>query len=116
VISSGFHELIEPVLAREGVEVEVLANRVHARREGWRICFRDRAVCTTCREPCKRSSLPPGDVAYAGDGYSDRCAALAATRVFATGPLAEWLRGRGVPFDQFQDFYDVLAAIDAQSA
>lgn len=116
VISSGFHELIEPVLAREGVEVEVLANRVHARPEGWRICFRDRAVCTTCREPCKRSSLPPGDVAYAGDGYSDRCAALAATRVFATGALAEWLLGRGVAFDRFEDFYDVLAAIDAQQA
>ncbi len=114
VISSGFHELIEPVLAREGVEVEVLANRVHARPEGWRICFRDRAVCTTCREPCKRSSLPPGDVAYAGDGYSDRCAALAATRVFATGALAEWLRGRGVAFDRFEDFHDVLAAIDDQ--
>jgi 2-hydroxy-3-keto-5-methylthiopentenyl-1-phosphate phosphatase len=111
VISSGFHELIEPVLAREGVEVEVLANRVQARPEGWRICFRDRAVCTTCREPCKRSSLPPGDVAYAGDGYSDRCAALAARRVFATGALAEWLRERGVAFDRFEDFYDVLAAI-----
>jgi 2-hydroxy-3-keto-5-methylthiopentenyl-1-phosphate phosphatase len=111
VISSGFHELIEPVLAREGVAVEVLANRLQAYPEGWRICFRDRAVCTTCREPCKRSSLPPGDIAYAGDGYSDRCAALAATRVFATGPLAEWLRGRGVPFDRFQDFYDVLAAM-----
>src|SRR5262245_55545803 len=27
VVSSGFHELIEPVLAREGIEVEVLANR-----------------------------------------------------------------------------------------
>jgi len=30
VVSAGFHELIEPVLAREGVELEVLANRVHA--------------------------------------------------------------------------------------
>jgi 2-hydroxy-3-keto-5-methylthiopentenyl-1-phosphate phosphatase len=116
VISSGFHELIEPVLTREGVEVEVLANRVHAYPEGWRICFRDRAVCTTCREPCKRSSLPPGEVAYAGDGYSDRCAALAATRVFATGALAEWLHERGVAFDRFEDLYDVLAAIDAQQA
>jgi 2-hydroxy-3-keto-5-methylthiopentenyl-1-phosphate phosphatase len=114
VISSGFHELIEPVLAREGVEVELLANRVHARPEGWRIRFRDRSVCTACGEPCKRSSLPPGDVAYAGDGYSDRCAALTATRVFATGALAEWLHGRGVAFDAFQDFYDVLAALDAR--
>ena len=114
VISSGFHELIEPVLAREGVEVELLANRVHARPEGWRITFRDRAVCTVCGEPCKRSSLPPGDVAYAGDGYSDRCAALAATRVFATGALADWLRERNVAYERFDDFYDLLVAFETR--
>ncbi|MDQ3669916.1 MAG: haloacid dehalogenase-like hydrolase, partial [Actinomycetota bacterium] len=28
VVSSGFHELIEPVLEREGLELEVVANRV----------------------------------------------------------------------------------------
>jgi HAD superfamily phosphoserine phosphatase-like hydrolase len=113
VISSGFHELIEPFLAREGVNVELLANRLDACPEGWQIRFRDRAVCTACGEPCKRSALPPGDVAYAGDGYSDRCAALAATRVFATGALAEWLHERDVAFERFEDFYDVLAALDA---
>jgi 2-hydroxy-3-keto-5-methylthiopentenyl-1-phosphate phosphatase len=113
VISSGFHELIEPFLAREGVDVELLANRLDARREGWQVRFRDRAVCPACGEPCKRSSLPPGDVAYAGDGYSDRCAALAATRVFATGALAEWLPGHDVAFERFEDFYDVLAALEA---
>jgi HAD superfamily phosphoserine phosphatase-like hydrolase len=116
VISSGFHELIEPFLAREGVEVEVLANHVHASRHGWRVQFRDRVVCAACAEPCKRSSLPPGEVAYAGDGYSDRCAALAATRVFATGALAKWLPGRGVEFERFEDFYDVLAALEARQA
>jgi 2-hydroxy-3-keto-5-methylthiopentenyl-1-phosphate phosphatase len=114
VISSGFHELIEPILAREGVNVDLLANRLHACPDGWRIHFRERSVCTACGEPCKRSSLPPGDVAYAGDGYSDRCAALAATRVFATGALADWLHGRDVAFEQFEDLHDVLAALDAR--
>lgn len=112
VISSGFHELIEPFLAREGVKVELLANHVDARPEGWQIRFRDRSVCPACGEPCKRSSLPPGDVAYAGDGYSDRCAALAATQVFATGALSEWLHGRDVSFERFENFYDILAALD----
>jgi 2-hydroxy-3-keto-5-methylthiopentenyl-1-phosphate phosphatase len=116
VISSGFHELIEPVLAREGVEVELLANRVHAGPAGWRIRFRDRAVCTVCGETCKRSSLPPGEVAYAGDGYSDRCAALAAKRVFAIGALADWLDEQGVAFERFEDFHDVLDALDAGQA
>jgi len=114
VISSGFHELIEPILEREGAEVELLANRLHARADGWQINFRDRAACAVCGEPCKRASLPPGNVAYAGDGYSDRCAALAATRVFATGALAEWLGDECVPYDRFEDFYDVLAALEAK--
>ena len=37
VVSSGFHELIEPVLEREGVldAVELRANRVDARPDGW---------------------------------------------------------------------------------
>ena len=35
VVSSGFHELIEPVLEREGLELEVRANRVEPRPEGW---------------------------------------------------------------------------------
>ena len=35
IVSSGFHELIEPVLAREGVELEVFANSLDTRSEGW---------------------------------------------------------------------------------
>jgi 2-hydroxy-3-keto-5-methylthiopentenyl-1-phosphate phosphatase len=111
VISSGFHELIEPVLARDGIEVELLANHVDARSDGWRVRLRNSAVCTACGEPCKRSSLPSGTVAYVGDGYSDRCAALAATRVFATDGLAVWLASRGITYERFEDFYDVLAAL-----
>jgi 2-hydroxy-3-keto-5-methylthiopentenyl-1-phosphate phosphatase len=116
VVSSGFHELIEPVLAREGIEVELLANHLDARSDGWHVRFRDAAVCTVCGEPCKRSALPSGAVAYVGDGYSDRCAALAATRVFATGGLAEWLTSRGVAYERFENFYDVLAALEAGTA
>lgn len=111
VVSSGFHELIEPVLARDGIELEVLANRVDVRSDGWHVRFRDVAVCAACREPCKRSALPPGEVVYVGDGYSDRCAALAASRVFATDGLAEWLAGRGVAHERFENFHDVLAAL-----
>ena len=115
VISSGFHELIEPVLARDGIDVELLANRIDARSDGWRVRFRDVAVCPECGEPCKRSALPSGAVAYVGDGYSDRCAARAATRVFATAGLAEWLASVGVAYTRFDDFYDVLAALEART-
>jgi 2-hydroxy-3-keto-5-methylthiopentenyl-1-phosphate phosphatase len=111
VISAGFHELIEPVLEREGVTLEVLANRVEARPGGWRVHFRDEAACATCGEPCKRGSLAGEPYAYVGDGYSDRCAALAADRVFARDALARYLAGEGVPYEPFSDLHEVAAAL-----
>ena len=104
VISAGFHELIEPVLEREGAGLEVLANRVDASPAGWRVRFRDEASCATCGEPCKRGALAGEPYIYVGDGYSDRCAALAADRVFATGSLARYLEDRGVPYEPLTDF------------
>jgi 2-hydroxy-3-keto-5-methylthiopentenyl-1-phosphate phosphatase len=109
VVSSGFHELIEPVLAREGVEVELRANRLDPLPDGWRIRWRDEAVCPVCGEPCKRASVANGPFVYAGDGYSDRCVALAAERVFARDGLAEYLDEQGVPYERFEDLRDVAA-------
>ena len=57
ILSSGFHELIEPVLEREQVERRVRANGVDARPDGWRPIWRDEAVCATCGDACKRRSL-----------------------------------------------------------
>jgi len=113
VVSSGFHELIEPVLEREGVlgAVELRANRVEARPDGWRIEFRVSETCEVCGEPCKRSDLPEGDVVYAGDSHSDYCASLAADRVFATGNLARWLERRGVAFTPLTDFHGFATAL-----
>jgi 2-hydroxy-3-keto-5-methylthiopentenyl-1-phosphate phosphatase len=115
VVSSGFHELIDPVLARERVDVQVLANHVDARCDGWRIRFRESAPCRDCGEPCKRAALPAGEVAYVGDGYSDRCAALAATRVFATGGLARYLQERAIAYEPFDDLRDVLRALSPEA-
>jgi 2-hydroxy-3-keto-5-methylthiopentenyl-1-phosphate phosphatase len=111
IVSSGFHELIEPVLAREGVEVSLHANRVDPRPEGWVVDWRYPDDCEECGESCKRSLLPPGEVVYVGDGYSDRCAALASDRVFATAGLARYLAGRGVPFEPFSDFHALSQAL-----
>jgi 2-hydroxy-3-keto-5-methylthiopentenyl-1-phosphate phosphatase len=112
VLSSSFHETIEPVLAREGVQVELVANRVDARPDGWRVVWTDDAPCPECGELCKRRSLPrDGRVVYVGDGYSDRCAALAADRVFARGGLARYLAARDVAFEPFEDLDDIAAAL-----
>jgi 2-hydroxy-3-keto-5-methylthiopentenyl-1-phosphate phosphatase len=115
VISSGFHELIEPILAHVGVEVELHANRLDARRDGWIVIWSYDDGCEVCGESCKRSTMARlargEEVVYVGDGYSDRCAAEAADRVFAIKGLARYLDERGLPYEPFDDFHDVAAAL-----
>jgi 2-hydroxy-3-keto-5-methylthiopentenyl-1-phosphate phosphatase len=111
VLSSGFVQLIEPILSREGLELEVRANRIDPRPEGWRVVWRDATPCEVCGDACKRGGLPPGEVVFVGDGYSDRCAALAASRVFARNGLAEYLEEQDVAFEPFEDLRDVAAAL-----
>ncbi len=111
IVSSGFHELIAPVLEREGIEVEVIANRLDAREDGWRPLWRDEAACLVCGEPCKRAPLAGRPYVYVGDGYSDRCAALAAERIFARDGLAVYLTRHGVDYDAFETLDDVAAAL-----
>jgi 2-hydroxy-3-keto-5-methylthiopentenyl-1-phosphate phosphatase len=111
VVSSGFEELIAPVLEREGVDVELHANRVDARPEGWIVDWRYPDGCDECHQSCKRSLLPAGYVIYVGDGYSDRCAALASDRVFATRGLASYLAAVGIAFEPFDDFRGIARAV-----
>jgi 2-hydroxy-3-keto-5-methylthiopentenyl-1-phosphate phosphatase len=112
IVSSGFRELIEPVLEREGIAgVEVLSNTVDPDPEGWKVQFRVSEPCEVCGQPCKRSTaaaLADGtELVYVGDGYSDRCAAESADLVFARRGLASYLEERGVPFERFEDFHSV---------
>jgi 2-hydroxy-3-keto-5-methylthiopentenyl-1-phosphate phosphatase len=115
IVSSGFHELIEPILEREGVEVELHANRVDPSTDGWRVEWRYDATCDSCGESCKRSivqALAGGDeLVYIGDGYSDRCAAEASDLVFATRGLADYLDEQGIPYERFDDFHDVARSL-----
>ena len=111
IVSSGFHELIEPVLEREGIQLQVRANSLDVRPDGWRPVWRDEAICTICGEACKRGVLVDGPYVYVGDGYSDRCAAVAAERVFARNGLARWLEEQGLRYEPFRDFRDVLGAL-----
>jgi 2-hydroxy-3-keto-5-methylthiopentenyl-1-phosphate phosphatase len=109
IVSSGFHELIEPILEREGLELEVVANRLDPRPDGWHVRFRGAVMCEVCGQECKRSDLASNEnrFVYVGDGYSDRCVARAASRVFARDGLADYLAAEGVPFEAFDDFHDV---------
>jgi 2-hydroxy-3-keto-5-methylthiopentenyl-1-phosphate phosphatase len=117
IVSSGFHELIEPILEREGVDVELHANRVEARHDGWRVLWRYDDSCDACGESCKRSVVERmadgSEVVYVGDGYSDRCAAEHADRVFARRGLARWLEERGIAYEPFEDFRSISRSLEA---
>jgi 2-hydroxy-3-keto-5-methylthiopentenyl-1-phosphate phosphatase len=118
IVSSGFHELIEPILEREGVDVELHANRVDPRPDGWRVLWNYEDDCGSCGESCKRSVAQAfageGELVYVGDGYSDRCAAELADRVFACRGLARYLDERGIPYEPFDDFFDVARSLDGE--
>jgi 2-hydroxy-3-keto-5-methylthiopentenyl-1-phosphate phosphatase len=115
VVSSGFHELIEPILERAGIQVEVHANRVDPRPDGWVVEWVYDDGCDVCGQSCKRPAvqrMAAGDeLVYIGDGYSDRCAGEAADRVFARRRLAEHLDAKGIPYEPFADFFDVVSAL-----
>jgi 2-hydroxy-3-keto-5-methylthiopentenyl-1-phosphate phosphatase len=117
IVSSGFHELIEPILEHEGVDVELHANRVDPRPDGWRVLWQYDDTCGSCGESCKRSIVQEfggdGEIVYVGDGYSDRCAAEASDRVFATKELARYLDERGVPYEPFDDFHDIARRLSS---
>jgi 2-hydroxy-3-keto-5-methylthiopentenyl-1-phosphate phosphatase len=48
---------------------------------------------------------------YVGDGISDRCASLAAKRVFARSGLARYLATQGVASEPFETLHDVREAL-----
>jgi 2-hydroxy-3-keto-5-methylthiopentenyl-1-phosphate phosphatase len=112
IVSSGLPQLIRPVLEREQVEVELRSNDAEVSSDGWRVIFRDEGLCPVCGDKCKRRSLPDGDpLVFVGDGWSDRCASLAADRVFARTGLAAYLDEQGVPYEPYETLDDVAAAL-----
>ena len=116
VVSSGFESIIRPVLQREDVPaVDVVAHDVRFAPDGSAVEFRHGEICTVCDQECKRSVVDGlrdgGTVVYVGDGYSDRCAALAADRVFARRELAAYLDADGVGYEPFEDFVGIREAL-----
>jgi 2-hydroxy-3-keto-5-methylthiopentenyl-1-phosphate phosphatase len=112
IVSAGFHETIDPILAREGVTARVVANHVTPDPAGWRSSFPDDPGCDVCGARCKRGAVAGlGPFVYVGDGVSDRCVSLAAERRFARAGLATWLDEQRVPYEPFDDLFDVLRAM-----
>ena len=78
---------------------------------GTTVEFLERPICPVCGEQCKRMELDRlgggRQIAYVGDGWSDRCAAKAADVVFARASLATHLAEEGVDYVPFDDLADV---------
>jgi 2-hydroxy-3-keto-5-methylthiopentenyl-1-phosphate phosphatase len=112
LLSSNLRQLIEPVLEHHGIEADLVANElVSDGGTGWEIEI-EGELCPVCGERCKRQKLPPGEVVYVGNGYSDRCPALASSRVFARCGLARYLDALGAPYEPFGDFHQIAAALE----
>ena len=113
IVSAGFREMIEPVLAREGIgDLPALRQRAGSTTRRVRAVFRDEIACDVCLQPCKRWTVAGEPYAYVGDGWlGDGCVALAADRVFARDGLARRLAQEGVPFEPFDDLHDVANAL-----
>jgi 2-hydroxy-3-keto-5-methylthiopentenyl-1-phosphate phosphatase len=112
IVSSGLPQLIRPVLEREGIELELRSNNAEPSPDGWLLRFREAGLCPVCGDKCKRPWLPAErPLVYVGDGVSDRCAALAADRIFARDYLAEFLSEQGRPYEPFDTLHDVAAAL-----
>ena len=119
VVTSSFHELVEPVLRALAADVEVVANHLDARPDGWRVEFVFGVSCEQCGEPCKRrlvQQLRAAPLVYVGDGYSDRCASQVADRRFARDGLARYLDSVGVAYEPFRDFHDIATALGWERA
>ena len=53
----------------------------------------------------------PQTVVYVGDGWSDRCASLFASRRFARDGLARFLEREGADYARFETFGEIQRAI-----
>lgn len=123
LLSSGFRELIEPMLEHAGLagRVPLLANSITFDGTGGRISWRELPTCELCGEACKRHDVAQlrreraggGEaVAFVGDGFSDRCGAETADRVFARDSLATYLDERGLGYEPWEDFHDVARLLE----
>lgn len=126
LLSSGFRQIIEPMLAHAGVagRVPLIANDIEFTGSGASITWRDLPACAICGEACKRHEVgllrdgllmtgePHEDVVFIGDGLSDRCGADVADRIFARDSLADWLDTQGVAWEAWNTFHDIVRELE----
>ena len=110
IASAGFGEIISHLLKGilpEGVVIH--ANQVEIINNHWAVIPSPtpklKGLCTHCKRYWVEKAKEAGDfVIYVGDGFTDRCPAEAADRVYARGSLLTYRKEQGLPTYPFQDF------------
>lgn len=127
VASDGLSFYLDRLMERMGFEIcdgdpdpddpgECIAryvNKAELTPEGVKITFphknEDCEQCGNCKSGhLARLQLKYDRVIYIGDGYSDRCPAMQADIVFAKSHLAELMDEKGVEYEPFETFADVI--------
>jgi HAD superfamily phosphoserine phosphatase-like hydrolase len=118
LITGGFDLCVEAVMAQSGLwPVPFLANRLREADGSWRVDFPyPSATCTACGH-CKgdpiRSWRAQGyTTVFAGNGVTDRCAALNANLTFAKDDLESWCRREAVKASRFENFDDIQEELE----
>jgi 2-hydroxy-3-keto-5-methylthiopentenyl-1-phosphate phosphatase len=116
VVSDGLGQVVTTMLARAGIDVPVLANRlVRLGEDRWRLAFPHATeACRSAAGNCKCRALDrePGTLRILiGDGRSDFCAAQSADLVFAKGALAEHCQAHDLPYQVFGNFAGAITLL-----
>ena len=113
VLSGGLDVFIEPVLAREGLDLPVLSETAIRGPSGGLIVQHPfgHPTCRLCGI-CKAMAVDAPDdgprSVFIGDGSTDRYGAEVADLVFARHRLLEFCRSNGIPCYPFEDFAPVV--------
>jgi HAD superfamily phosphoserine phosphatase-like hydrolase len=113
--SDGFEPLISRVLARIGVKLPVVSNRLIAcGANRWRADFPHYlGDCRSQSGNCKCALFNSGATVLVGDGRSDFCAASQATLVLAKTSLAMYCQETAVEHIAIEGFADATRALRA---
>ena len=115
IVSAGFHELIEPVLAARGSRSGSSRTTSTPTPRAGGAAFPEGPLCAVCGERCKRGAVAGlGRFAYVGDGVSDRCVVARRGAPFRARGPRRWLDGQGVAYEPFDDLHDVRSALAAR--
>ncbi len=116
ILSDGFDVYIEPVLRKLGLEeMKVFCNKMIFNGKSAIVPNYKYASesCECLCASCKRNAMleyvdDETIIVFAGDDYSDFCAAEHSDIVFAKKKLAAWCNEKRIPHYPYSNFFDVM--------